>query len=70
VAEGGADAVPRDGAEIGSAEEAVVAGDLSSFGHPGGVTIGRYDPRLKDRREQFHAISDKNVRVVASSENY
>jgi hypothetical protein len=34
------------------------------------VTIGRDGSALKDGRDQIHAISDKNMMVVASSENY
>jgi hypothetical protein len=70
VAKGGADAVAGDRAEIGPSEEAVVAGDLSSLGHPGRVTIGRLVARLKAVRDQIRAISVKNVQAVAGSENY
>ena len=70
MAERGADTVARDRTEIGPSEEAVVAGDLSSLGHPGRVTIGRLGTRLKDGREQIRAISVKNVQAVAGSANY
>jgi hypothetical protein len=70
VAEGRADAVSRDSAEVGSTEEAVLACDLSSLDHPGRVTIGRGGLRLKDWSDQFRAISDKNVQVFVKEGNY